>query len=231
MSRLPPDSQGEQLAVDFSLEDLAGWASRQGIDLGAHQRQLFAAYLERLLLWNRRMSLVSQDNSAEIRCKHFADSLCAAAICGDHESLVDIGTGAGFPGLPIAIVRPACSVLLVESNRKKASFLLDIVTHLDLRNVTVAETRVEAESFLAVHRGKHTMAISRAFAAVSDFLRLALPLLKSDGRAVAMKGPNYAAELLDPRIADLGALLLGEHAYSLPDGVRRVILTFGARRP
>lgn len=216
------------MTARFSAKDLVAWAASREIRIARQEERLLEMYLERLLFWNRRMSLVSQDHPDEIRCKHFADSLGAAALCSEGESVVDIGTGAGFPGLPIAILRPGCPVLLVESNRKKVSFLLDVVSHLDLRNATVAETRAEAGPFVSAQGGKHSVVISRAFSAIPDFLRIALPLLRPGGRALAMKGPNYEAELADPAIVALGAVLLGETPYSLPDGSRRVILAFGA---
>lgn len=182
-------------------------------------------HLELLLLWNRRAALVSQLDPLSVAQKHFLDSLAVAPLCAQAERLVDIGSGAGFPGLPVAVIRPDCSVSLLDSNRKKISFLLEVVARTGVTNARVVEGRAE-ELALQEHRSRYSIATSRAFSALDTFLALARPFLEPRGRAVAMKGPNYEPELqglsLDPQGYSPPAI----HRYELPDGARRALLIF-----
>ena len=212
--------------MHFGLDDLPSWAGGLGLELSGRQVEQFRRFLDLLLAWNLRIALVSQDSPDEIVCKHFADSLAAASICRRGDRVLDLGSGAGFPGLPIAIAHPDVSVSMIEASQKKVSFLLNAVSQLALANARVLEGRIEklaAESDLEAH---FDLVISRALTDLHEFLNLAAPFLTAAGRAIAMKGPRYKEELAVLTTKPSPLALVDVIPYRLPDGAERVLLTF-----
>ncbi len=215
--------------VDRALERLWEWAAANHISLDRRQQQQIRDYLDALLLWNRRVALVSQGDPQVIACKHFADSLVAAAQCDSTATVVDMGTGAGFPGLVIAIAQPAARVTLIESKRKKVSFLLQVISTARVENVRVLAVRIESAARDSQQAGHYSLAISRALSDLSGFLVLAALFLSAGGTAVAMKGPAFRTELHRLSESDLrraGFAPPRAHPYELPDGTKRVLLSF-----
>lgn len=214
----------------FGLDDLPRWARDFGLELTDHQAAQFRCYLDLLLTWNRRVALVSQQRPDEIVCKHFADSLVAASLCRSTERVADLGSGAGFPGLPIAIARPEAEVAMIEANRKKVSFLLNAIAQAGIGNARVLEGRLEKLAVKSELKARFSLVISRALSDLREFLELAAPFLAANGRAIAMKGPRYKEELDGVREARTGAELRFELVavtpYRLPDGAERVLLSF-----
>ncbi|MGH3430560.1 MAG: 16S rRNA (guanine(527)-N(7))-methyltransferase RsmG [Mycobacteriales bacterium] len=196
---------------------LVDWSAGHGLRLAEEQVDQLATYLEVLQLWNQKIALVAQKEAAEIICKHFADSLFVAAHCGDAERLIDLGSGAGFPGLPIAIARSATHVQLVESRGKKASFLERVCQIAAIHNAVVCNARIEALAGQAEHRGRYSIVTGRALASAARFLALATPFLQRGGRLIAMRSVNEPP----PESSDVE-----EIRYELPDGTpRRLIVT------
>lgn len=151
----------------------------------------FRAYLHELKKWNRAYNLTALKNNRDIIIKHFLDSLLY--LKGIHEgqwSLCDVGSGAGFPGLPIAIVRPDLKICLIEPSRKKTAFLKNMKKMLGLGNVEILESRIEEvkEIFFDI-------AVTRALFSISDFVKKAGHVLKKDGFLLLNKGPKIAIEL------------------------------------
>jgi 16S rRNA (guanine527-N7)-methyltransferase len=216
--------------LEPALNDLAEWAGQCGLLLDETRLGQLRIYLERLMLWNSRVALVSQTAPREIVCKHFADSLFAARSCGSRDRIIDLGSGAGFPGLVIAIAIPDASVCLVESRRKKASFLNEVIASARVNNALAVEARIEKLSDEEQHRRCYTVAFSRALSGLVEFLRFARPLLRDHGRAIAMKGPRHGEELkgLDPR--EEGFAPPDVTRYTLPDGSDRCLLEFKLAR-
>jgi len=212
--------------VPFGIRDLASWATRFDIELLPRQLAQVQIHLCVLLLWNRRLSLVSQSDPSVILCKHFADSLAAAAACPAEQSIVDLGTGAGFPGMPIAVARPDVSVSLVETRRKKVSFLTEAIRIARMANTRVVEARMEHAARLREHKGQYGAVIFRALPDLAKMLGQAREYLRPGGRAVAMKGANFQRDLDRVRPSQLGCRLERVHPYELPDGARRVLLVF-----
>lgn len=214
----------------FGLDDLAAWIRPFGVELAPEALDRLRRYLDALLLWNRRMPLVSQTAPDEILCKHFADSLFAASACTPGDRIVDLGSGAGFPGLPIAIARPDAHVTMIDSNRKKTSFLLEALRQTQTVNARVVEGRIERVARHAEHRAAYSLATARALNRIDEFLDLARPFLAADGRALAMKGPRYREELPSTG-GDIGDYTpLSDTPYSLPDGSPRVLLVFAPKQ-
>jgi 16S rRNA (guanine527-N7)-methyltransferase len=192
------------------------------VDLTDGQVDQLERYLACLLHWNRRISLVSQKDPAVILDKHFADSLHAAETCRGAESLLDVGAGAGFPGLPISIARPDLQVTLVDSSRKKVSFLVDAIRAAGVGNARAVEARVP--DLPAQNRRPYDLVICRALMTVGEFLPQVHRLVRPDGRVLMMKGPRYAREVSEASVH--GYRPLPSREYRLPDGSHRIMLAF-----
>ena len=206
-------------AAGADWQRLREWALEvAALDLDTHHLDRLRAYLDTLLLWNRRLALVSQREPAEILAKHFADSLFAAAQCRDDAAVVDLGSGAGFPGLVIAIVHPGARVTLIESRGKKASFLETAARAVAARNVTVCNARIEDVGATVDHQGRYSVAMARALTTTAELLRMAAPFLAPGGRALAMRSVGEDRAVEPPPAREL--------AYTLPDGTPRRLLVY-----
>ena len=161
----------------------AGIAALQ-LDVSAEAQRRMASHLELIAKWNRIHNLTAVRETQQMVVLHLLDSLSLLPHLRDSRSLVDVGTGPGFPGIPLAIARSDMQVTLLDSSHKKCSFLEQAKTELGLDNVTVVCGRVEqwqpAKRFDAV--------VSRAFAELSDFIGQAQHLVAPGGRFLAMKG-------------------------------------------
>lgn len=163
--------------------------------LSTHTQQQIDTYVDLLLKWNKAFNLTAITDRDEIRSKHITDSLAVANyIQGD--TVIDVGTGGGLPGIPLAVALPEKQFTLLDSNGKKIRFLKQVVQALDLKNVTPIQARVEdfqPESGFEV-------VISRAFASICDMLRGSSHLACDHGRFLAMKGvkPTQELEQLPP---------------------------------
>ena len=160
------------------------------------QLQAFEWYAEELQVWNQRMNLTSVSDPDEIVTKHFHDSLtCLQAMPpGRGNRVVDIGTGAGFPGLPIKIVRPEIQLVLIESIGKKADFCRHVIRQLELPQAEVIHTRAEYVGRNPDYRETFDWALARAVARLPILVEYLLPMLRVGGRALAQKGETAPAE-------------------------------------
>ena len=178
------------------LKTLAEGAAEIGVRLDREQLELFGAYHRELLLWNRRVNLVSERSSREIVIRHFLDSLTPAPWISRPEGLlIDLGSGAGFPGIPLRIAFPGLRLMLVEASRKKTSFLSHIVRTLRLDEVTVVRERVEVLIGEKACAGRFDTVLSRAAFKLPELIRMAFFFLAPGGILVAMKGPDPQEEL------------------------------------
>jgi 16S rRNA (guanine527-N7)-methyltransferase len=178
------------------LHILSEGAAEIGIPLGQPELDLFSAYYNELLLWNRRINIVSEKSSREIVVRHFLDSLTAApSIASPDGLLIDLGSGGGFPGIPLRIALPTLQVMLVESSRKKSSFLSHIVRTLALDGVTVIRERVEILIGEKACAGCFDTVLSRAAFKLPELVRMAAFFLKPAGLLIAMKGPDPREEM------------------------------------
>lgn len=170
-----------------------------GLDLSPPQVAAFRTYAAELAAWNLKFNLTAIKNPAEVEIKHFLDSLtCLLAIrAARHSSnftLIDVGTGAGFPGIPLKIACPEMRLTLVESVGKKVAFLEHVAGRLGLNQVTILKARGEEVGREAAHREKYDWAVARAVAEMRTLLEYLLPLVKMGGKALAQKGENGPAE-------------------------------------
>lgn len=174
-------------------EGAANW----GLELGSRELALFSQFMESLSAGAARHNLTAITDPREIVVKHFLDSLAGVLVLDPAAGnrIIDVGSGAGFPGLPLKIVRPELELTLLESSRKKAGFLETTVRELGLEGVLVAGLRAEDAGRDPVHRGTYHWAVARAVAPVSVLGEYCLPLLRVRGVLVAYKGPRIGAEL------------------------------------
>lgn len=215
---------------EVALNEVRRWAAKHGIIIPACAMDQLCVYMERLILWNPRVSLVARAEPPEIACKHFADSVFATRACKDGDRIVDLGSGAGFPGLVIAILMPTVTVCAVDSRRKKVSFMNEVIATAGITNARAVESRLEILAHDDVHQNAYTVVIARALSGTEKFLQIARAFLANDGRAVAMKGPKHREELATFAPAE-GDFYLDESVdYRLPDGSRRTLVVFKLRR-
>jgi 16S rRNA (guanine527-N7)-methyltransferase len=179
------------------MTSLAKGAVTLGQPLTAGQLAQFERYLALLLDWNQRLNLTAIREPAAIVPRHFLDAISCAAVTGDlnGQKLVDVGAGAGLPGLPLKILYPDMALTLVESTAKKARFLAAVVEELELQQVTLVVDRAENAGHLPEHRELYDWAVARAVAAMPTLVEYLLPLCRVGGRLLAQKGPRAAEEI------------------------------------
>ena len=157
----------------------------------------FNIYREILVDWNQKMNLAGIEDEKEVYIKHFLDSVSAVTngYIKDGVSIIDVGTGAGFPGLPIAILSPDTKVTLLDSLNKRINFLNTVVRELDLKNVTTIHSRAEDGARKPELREQFDVATSRAVANMAVLSEFCMPFVKKNGYFVALKGPSIDEEL------------------------------------
>ncbi len=180
-----------------SFEDILTIASEKiNIPLGEDEKALFEKYYDELILWNKTISLVSARSPLDIPVKHFIDSLTVLPFIEKKRSrLLDLGAGAGFPGIPLKIVLKPLKLTLVESSRKKANFLKHVTRRLDLDDVTVINGRIESIAGERSHRESYDIVISRATFKLPELIEQGTPFLSPGGTLIAMKGKNTEIEV------------------------------------
>jgi 16S rRNA (guanine527-N7)-methyltransferase len=191
----------------IDVELLAAGARTFDLDLSPAQLEQFSRYADLLVDWNLRFNLTSIVDPRDIVIKHFLDSLSALqAIPPGPLKLIDVGAGAGLPGIPIKLVRPAVSLTLLEATRKKCDFLKAVSNDLRLVQVQIVNARAEEAGRLEEHREQYDIAIARAVADLPVLAEYLLPFVKVGGLAIAQKS-REAEDELDR--ADTAILLLG----------------------
>jgi len=161
--------------------------------------QKLVHFAHELIKWNMVMNLTSITDESDIIWKHFVDSLIPLSYPGflpTNARIIDIGSGAGFPGIPIALLRPDVHITLLDGNLKRTKFLNAVTRELGLVNTAVVRGRAEEIGHDMLYREHFDIAVSRAVASLPTLLEYALPFLKTNGRALLWKGPNVYSELI-----------------------------------
>ena len=210
-------------------EILAARAAEAGIPLTAEQIGQFSVYHEMLLDWNTRMNLTALTAPEDVAVKHIIDSLTAydAALFDGARTLIDVGTGAGLPGIPLAVYAPHLTVTLLDSLNKRVRFLTEVTAAMGLQNVRCIHARAEEAARTAEHRAAYDIAVSRAVARLPVLLEYTLPFVRVGGTLLALKGRAYAEEQKEARRATevLGGGRITARPVHLPglDDVRAIL--------
>lgn len=159
-----------------------------GVDVSASQIELLASHATELLRWNRKINLTRICDPVEIAVKHYVDSLACVPHVPDGAIVLDIGTGGGFPGIPVAVAGRASRVVMIDSVRKKISFLQQVLRLLPLDHAEAMHIRAQELCQLEGYNGFFDVVVCRALTSLDNIIELAFPLLKRGGRIVALKG-------------------------------------------
>ncbi len=197
------------------MKKLIEGAGKLGIELNAGQIKRFELYYQELIEWNRRINLTAITDYSAVQAKHFLDSLTVTQALRGEEvespdfSIVDIGTGAGFPGVPLKILLPQPRLVLIEPTTKKAAFLQHIIGKLELENTEVVNSRAEEAGHLPLYREQFALVLSRAVALLPALVELTLPFCRIGGRFVAQKKGEIDQEIsrAERAVAALGGQL------------------------
>ena len=171
------------------------------IELTENQIEQFYNYMNGILKWNKSINVTSITDEKMFIVKHFADSLTINRFVEDKKTLIDIGTGAGFPGIPLKIVNKDLKVTLIDSVNKKLNIIRDITADFNLENLEIIHTRAEDLANDIEYREKYDIATTRAVSNLTTIAEYMLPFVKINGYAICMKGPNIRQELEDSKVA------------------------------
>ncbi|OGP53933.1 MAG: 16S rRNA (guanine(527)-N(7))-methyltransferase RsmG [Deltaproteobacteria bacterium RBG_13_52_11b] len=199
-----------------------------GIRLREERITLFDRYLKELLKWNQKINLTAIRTEKGIVLKHFLDSLSVYPYLPVHSSLLDLGSGAGFPGIPLKIVEPSFGMTLIDSVLKKVDFQRHIIRILGLKGIETIHGRVQEKEIPEKVEGRCDVVISRAFSDLKTFLLLSGPFLRNGGLAVAMKGEvNERERDVASTLEQSRYTLRRTVSFSLPfSSFKRTILLF-----
>ena len=194
--------------------------TEMGLTFTDEQMELFAKYDDFLIDYNTKINLTRIIDPREVAVKHFGDSLTLLTqdVLPQGASIADVGTGAGFPGIPLAISRPDLQITLMDSLRKRIEFLRELIQALGITNVTLVWGRAEELGQNPQYRNRFDIVIARAVAPLRVLVELCLPLTKTNGVFLAMKGPKAEEEVeaATNALKIIGGKLIGPRIVVLP---------------
>ena len=209
---------------EFSKE-LVNKANKIEVKLNEKQTEKFYNYMNLLVEWNEKMNLTAITEPNEVILKHFIDSLTINKYIDQDSSLIDVGTGAGFPGIPVAIMNDNVDITLLDSLNKRINFLNEVSNELELKNIETVHSR--AEDFGNTERENFDIATSRAVAALNVLIEYLLPLVKVGGKCICMKGSQAEEEIENAKkaIKILGGEIEKIEEIELPESdIKRTII-------
>lgn len=199
-------------------EKLKSKAKQIDINLQDEQLQEFYSYMNLLLEWNEKMNLTAITEPNEVILKHFVDSITIGKYIQNRQCVIDVGTGAGFPGIPLSILKNDLDITLLDSLNKRIIFLQEVIQNINLKNINAVHARVEEFAKNKKNREKFDVATSRAVAPLNVLLEYLLPLVKINGICICMKGSNTEEiENADNALKILGANIEKVENLSLPE--------------
>lgn len=190
-----------------------------GIEITKTQTAQFYEYMELLIEWNKKINLTSIVEEKEIILKHFVDSLTISKYIKENDNIADIGTGAGFPGIPLKIIKPKNNFVLIDSLNKRINFLNEVINKNKLERIHTIHARAEEIGHNKTYRNQFDIITSRAVAKLNVLLEYMMPLLKIGGRCICLKGPNVDEEIEEAKSAMmiLGGEIEKKEEIILPD--------------
>ena len=190
------------------------------IDISKSQINQFMLYKKLIIEWNNKINLTAITDDKDIIQKHFVDSISILSKINlkEYSNIIDVGTGAGFPGLPIKIMNDDINMTLLDSLNKRVNFLNEVITNLDLKNINCVHSRAEDLGQNINYREKYDMCVSRAVAHLSVLSEYCIPFLKLGGLFISLKGPNVFEELKESKksIEILGGKVLDINNILIP---------------
>lgn len=196
----------------FYLKDLK-------MEFNEEQIEKFYKYMNLLIEWNEKINLTAIIKPEEIILKHFVDCLTISKYIEKNSKLIDVGTGAGFPGIPLKIYRKDLKITLVDSLNKRLNFLREVINQLDLESVEIIHSRAEELGRDCDYREKFDIATSRAVANLSTLSEYLLPFVRVGGNCICMKGADVDEEIKTAKnaIEVLGGKIVEKDVFNLPE--------------
>lgn len=199
------------------------------LKISSEQQKLMVEYCKLLMLWNKKINLTAIKKPKEIAEKHFIDCLLIIGFIDNGISLLDLGTGGGFPGIIVKIMRPSAKIVLLDSVRKKVNFLNHVIRVLELENIKAVHARAQDLKKDQLYAQQFDAVISRAFADLNLYVELAKPFLKKGGVIYAMKGKHGHHEAGKDILEQYN---IDSDYYQLPfDKAERTFIQLSDKRP
>lgn len=210
------------------IDEIKCYSKEISIELSEEQIEKFYSYMKLLLEWNEKINLTAITDEKEIILKHFIDSLTINKYIDSGDRIVDVGTGAGFPGIPLKILREDVEIVLVDSLNKRINFLNEVIEKLKLTNIRTIHARAEEFGRMKEYREKFDKSTSRAVANLATLSEYLIPLVKVKGKCICMKGAEIKEELNESEkaIKTLGGKVEKVESFNLPqsDFSRNIII-------
>lgn len=204
MHQMPDGSQWRELIIQQAPE--------LGLSITEEQARLFTVHAGELVRWNQKINLTAITDPIEMAVKHFLDSLVPSPYIPEHAAVLDMGTGGGFPGIPLKIIKPSLTITLIDATLKKINFVRQVIRASGLDRVTALHCRAQALRNDPAFTGRFDTVICRAFDSLDAFITLSHGLVRENGRLIAMKGRQTEDEL--PQLDDLKLDRGGRRVYA-----------------
>lgn len=205
----------------IGVETLIRGSQELGIDLNDKDIERFKRYKELLKEWNTKINITAITDDVEIDIKHFLDSLTPyiTNMFNGNKKIIDIGTGGGFPGMPLKIVNEELNITLLDSLNKRINFLNEVISSLELEGIEAIHGRAEELGRTKEYREVYDICISRAVASLETLCEYCMPFVKVGGYFISMKGPDIQEELENSQnaIKTLGGKLIEKKIIKIPE--------------